>query len=455
MRFRGQPYILTLLLCLSPVRILVSGLAPAAMLFYVKRVTRRELQTLLLFFGASLLPFAFSNNSSLLNYAVSLTFLSPILLIVFFGKSIASQIDPSKLDKITKLFFNILLINGAIGVVQYIIYQNDDAAIGFYGRSGLQNHGLAILYTFAAVYFYCQKRKPLNILKILLSVIYFINCSYGVGMVSVIISAVIALVLISKSKLKFTVTVFGLTLLLICGLYLINKSAFMYNINTLTIFGDSIASIISGDNTQSSLIPRKLVAWLNYFHMISENLSILITGVGGGNYNSRAAFMLNGDYTSVSFIPVSISQWHQMYIMPLWSKEILSEAYQDGSMNQPFSNFLSILAEYGIFGFTLFILGLMKIRTFLIKRIPKSHTKEINAFNFIFIFMLAEGMLDNMFEYAEIIFPFFILICWISSKYTLTRTLSSKNQLSIRFQQFQAQSKLVGYAPSPNNMKGN
>lgn len=369
----------------------------------------------------------FSKNPLLLNYAVSIIFLSPILLIAFFGKSIASQIDPYKLDTMTTLFFNLLLINGAIGLVQYVIYQNDDAAIGFYGRSGLQNHGLAILYTFSAVYFYCQKRQPLNTLKILLSVIYFISCSYGVGMVSVVISAVTALILISKSKIKSAVIVSILTLLLIGGLYVINKTAFMYNVNILNIFSDSITTIISGYDTQSSLIPRKLVAWLNYFRMISENIYLLFTGVGGGGFNSRASFMLNGDYTSVSFIPVSISQWHQAYIMPLWSKEILSHAYQDGSMNQPFSNFLSILAEYGIFGFTLCIWCLLKIRSFLIKKIPTTHTKEINALNFIFIFILTEGFLDNIFEYAEIILPFFMLICWISLKSAPSRFALHKN----------------------------
>ena len=425
MRFRGLPFILTLLLCISPARILTSGLAPAAMIFNVKKVKLRELYSLLIFLGISLLSLAFSNNPLLLNHIISILFLSPILLVAFFGKSIASQINPSKLNKVANLFFNLLLINGAIGIVQYIIYQNDDAAIGFYGRSGLQNHGLAILYTFAAVFFYCQKRQTLNTLKILLAVISFISCSYGVGMVSVIISATVTLILISKSKAKSAAILSLLTLLLVGGLFVINKTAFMYNLNILTIFSDSISSILSGTDTQSGLIPRKLVAWLNYFRMISENLHLLITGVGGGGFNSRASFMLNGDYSSVGFIPVSISQWHSTYIMPLWSKEILSQAYQDGSMNQPFSNFLSILAEYGIIGFTVFIWSLMKIRKFLLSKISRSSTRRLNAFNFVFIFMLAEGLLDNIFEYSEITFPFFILICWISLSGMTTRATPS------------------------------
>lgn len=406
------------MLCLSPVRILVSAIAPAAMLLHIKKVKRGEVYALLIFLALSLISLIFSSKPLLLNYAVSILFLSPFLLMALFGRSIASQIDPRKLDKVTRIFFNILLLNGAIGIIQYIIYQNDDAAIGFYGRSGLQNHGLAILYTFAAVYFYCQKKQLLNTLKIILAVVSFISCSYGVGMMSIIISAVATSILISRSKSRSIIIVLILTAILAGGLFLINKAAFMYNVNILSIFGESINTILSGGDTQDSSIPRKLVAWLNYLNMISDNFSMLFTGTGGGGFNSRASFMLNGDYSSVSFIPVSISEWHRIHIMPLWSKFILSQAYQDGSMNQPFSNFLSILAEYGIFCFVLVIGSFMKIRNFLLEKIPSSQTKEINALNFIFIFILAEGFLDNIFEYAEIIFPFFMLICWISLKNT-------------------------------------
>jgi hypothetical protein len=416
MKIRGSPLALTLILCLSPARILTSAFAPVMLLFYLKRIKRQEFYSAVIFIAISLISFLLSKNLLFLNYLISIIFLSPFLLLAFFGKSITSQINAKQLNSAAELFFNVLLINGAIGIVQYVIYQNDDAAIGFYGRSGLQNHGLAILYTFATVYFYCQKRNTLNIVKIALAIISFISCSYGVGMVAVIISATISFIVMSRSKLKSGLIVLSLIAALTGGLYTINKVAFMYNVNTLLIFSQSFISIIDGTESQGSLIARKLVAWLNYFHMISEHTTLFFTGVGGGGFNSRASFMLNGDYTSVSFVPISVSEWHSKYIMPLWSQSILSQAYQDGSMNQPFSSFLSILAEYGIFGVTLVIGSFIKLRSFLLSQLATNQRRETNALNFCFIFMLMAGLLDNIYEYTEIILPYFMLIYWLALK---------------------------------------
>lgn len=416
--------LLALLASLSPARILTVFFAPAATLKNLKKINREELTKFILFVLAALIFTMASREILLLNLSISLFFLLPFLLPLFFFQSTVSQIKFNAINKPLEIFFSILLVNGSIGVIQYIIDPNDDAAIGFHGRAGLQMHGLAILYIFSAIYFYNQNDSRFNITKTILSLIFFTSCFYGMGLVALIISAFITAILTSTSRLKHFGLLSALLVVLLTGLYITNKSAFLYNYNIIILFTDSVISIINNGHFQETATPRKLTAWLNYFQLISNDLTLFFTGVGGGNFNSRAAFMLNGDYSSISYLPISISEHHGKYIMPLWSTGILSQQYQDGSMNQPFSSILSIISEYGVIGFALIITCLLKARQTITKSLTRRDKNANLSLYFCFVFIFILGLFENIYEYPEIVFPFFVLIHWIALKaqYNSSRT---------------------------------
>lgn len=198
------------------------------------------------------------------------------------------------------------------------------------------------------------------------------------------------------------------------ALKITNPRAVEYNTNSITLFFHGLISIINDQTLLDPATPRKLIAWLSYFSLIHEDPIKIITGVGPGTFNSRAAFILNGDYSSLKFIPTSYSIIHFQTIMPLWSSEILSKAYQDGSMNQPFSSVLAILAEYGLLAIAIIAYSLSKLRNKACKSAAENNKEKIFYINASFIFILLIGVFDNIYEYPEIVLPFFLLIIWLS-----------------------------------------
>jgi hypothetical protein len=163
------------------------------------------------------------------------------------------------------------------------------------------------------------------------------------------------------------------------------------------------------------------VTWILYFESIYEEPFRFFTGYGGGGFNSRAAFLLNGEHSSISFLPVSISDIHQALIMPLWSSYILSQSYSDGTMNQPFSSILAILSEYSVFGLIFSAIGFNRLRKYLLIEQGSSGKILINT---IFIFFAILCLFDNMVEYPEIFIPFILLSVGITHKY------DSKNKIT-------------------------
>lgn len=79
-------------------------------------------------------------------------------------------------------------------------------------------------------------------------------------------------------------------------------------------------------------------------------------GVGAGNFSSRAAMIVSGEYllNQPWFIPVTPSTQTEQYITNIYSKINYGEdvmGFDGGSMvSEPFSQYLSVLAENGILG---------------------------------------------------------------------------------------------------------
>lgn len=400
-----------LLLALIPFKQVLIIFFPLLMIL-IGRVRQREVITLFLIFAYTLLSLFLSRDMLLLNQIVSLFLLFPVIFFLVFRVSFFERVESKGVGWGLRVFCYILLLNGSVGAVQYLMNPGDDAAIGFYGRSGLEIHGLAILYVLASIYFYANSTIKYHKTKSALALFFMLTCFYGAGVMAVFLAVSLCVILGSKNKIRAVSFLLIAVASFVSLGFIVSPKTMVYNYNNIILFFNSITDIISGNSFNSFGISRKLVAWLNYFVAIKDSPHSIVFGFGGGTFNSRAAFFLNGDYSSISFIPKSISQWHEVYIMPLWSNYILSQQYQDGTMNQPFSSVLAVLSEYGIAGLTFVFLAFKRLRSYLISqaRLRQGWAIKVLLLDFMFFYIAALCLTDNILEYVEIVLPFFILL---------------------------------------------
>src|SRR5690606_38470357 len=109
--------------------------------------------------------------------------------------------------------------------------------------------------------------------------------------------------------------------------------------------------LIKAKDARWSEVPRKTVFYHGALNRLIGNPKITILGTSPGTYNSMTAFMLNGDYSGIGFLKENIKnlpKYHIEDVYPLWNEKIYGRMWMDGTRNQPFSSFMSIIIEYGL-----------------------------------------------------------------------------------------------------------
>lgn len=153
----------------------------------------------------------------------------------------------------------------------------------------------------------------------------------------------------------------------------------------------------------------KVRAWTNTFEAIENNPSALIIGLGPGNYSSRAAFILSGEYLRGGIHPIigqHTTDNFDSYMYPLWNIESRNTFHLKGTIHQPFSSFLTLLAEGGVVVFLIVsaILVRFSMRIAHCGIVPTG----------LLCFTLFLGMIENIIEYPRIISPtlLFLTFCF-------------------------------------------
>ena len=141
-----------------------------------------------------------------------------------------------------------------------------------------------------------------------------------------------------------------------------------------------------------------------------SDLKVFLAGTSPGTYNSRTAFYLNGDFLQNKFIRNNFSYrttYHENYVFPLLNRKLLqTKRWNDGTRNQPFSSFVSILLEYGfIVGVLFFYIQYKKMKQI---RAQTKITEMKRYLSFLTIFLFILLLCQNYFEYPEII-VFFVI----------------------------------------------
>jgi hypothetical protein len=177
-----------------------------------------------------------------------------------------------------------------------------------------------------------------------------------------------------------------------------------------------VIATISSSTSQSDNY-GKVVSTRKSLELVLSDLKIFTMGTGIGNYSSRAAFVLSGEYlkSQSEIIPVSISSYTNEVILPMWNRAIWGIQYSDGVLNQPFYTLQTFVVEGGIIG-VLFII-VIYIRTMHLVSKSKAVTNESSMLNVLVLYLLVVlpfvFLSDNWHEYPSFMIPVLLPIAWV------------------------------------------
>lgn len=336
-------------------------------------------------------------------------FASFICVISFFLMfHISVNYDHNVAKKLLRIFTYLMVLQGAIGVIQFLVFRYDDAFIGFYGRGGLQGHGLAIVYCFLSVFYFSGVSIFERNKSLLISIFFFICfvlCFYGSGLFYFFLAILIASPF--RKNLASLLFIFPLIIFSYIIISWLNPKVIYYNTSVLLYFYDSLMSYYAGFVSPGT--PRRLSFMLDFFNFYFSDPSWMLFGIGGGSFNSRISFLFNGDYSSFDFLPIARHSFAENLVFIHWNRDLTTQLFSDGSMNQPFSSFISLLAEYGIF-FTFALLYFVLLKIFNTVKIF-----SLSAAIFFVSYLSFLIMFENIIEYLEVVICLFLLMQYFKS----------------------------------------
>ena len=175
-------------------------------------------------------------------------------------------------------------------------------------------------------------------------------------------------------------------------------------------------TIVEGDNSNSSA--QKIHFFRTSLIQIPQNYPhALIAGVGPGNYSSRSAWIVSGMYlgNQPHYIPITPSKAAIEYSLPFFEDIVNNVRHGSGSIiHQPFSSWVSIFIELGIFGLIL-IIWLFRViaKEGSIKDAQLISFSKGNTVAIIYVFLLM--FVDNILEYPQFINQFLIFVVTINN----------------------------------------
>ena len=424
-------YILTLLIAFSPIKAMgqfIGIFCLLGLIFFVQVRPKIHLlkYSLLLMVYTALGCFylLFLPDFSFINYYLFFITASSFLILFYDLRPVMS---PSLLNKLSLITLIMIFFQAVYGILQGIVaaarsgsfdIANGDVVRGTiepgFFPSGLGGNVMfAILISSLLVFTLGASRLRFSWPRI---IIYAV-CTLAWIIASVLhtilffgAATLVALLLakiprrrksISKKIRQFKVATVAILLLITVLIPVIIPR----NLNTLPNFLSYTLDI-----REDSYSEKSRATYILLFHLSEENPYQPIIGLGPGQYSSRAALILTGQYIRGSSIPLPnyTSTATGKHILPLWAS-FLSKPGQ-GSTFFPFSSWLSLYGEAGLLGL-LFIFVLTLTLSFNLRRWNSPHFPGINLSLLILIFyILFLGFQDNYWEFTQAIFPAFFTL---------------------------------------------
>lgn len=217
-------------------------------------------------------------------------------------------------------------------------------------------------------------------------------------------------------KLKISTSIF---LVIVIGIVIVIAFAVMQpdNISYVRTLVTRAYNTAKGNETDGKL--GKIVYYKETFsRLFAENPHVIGLGVGPGNYSSRSAWMVSGAYLSdqPSYIPVTPSHAAETYVLPIWRKENITETFADASSisYQPFSSWISVLAEFGLLGFFPFVGIFYFLGKILNRSLQYAENSDQIRFamgtKIVLLYICILFFIDNQFEWPMVMGQVFMLI---------------------------------------------
>ena len=424
-------YILTLAIAFSPIKAIgqfIGIICLLGLIFFVQvRPTTHLLKyslVLLVFTALGCLYFLILPEFSFINYLLFLITASSFLILIYDLRPVMS---PSLLNKLAFITLVVIFFQAAYGILQGIVaaaqtgsfdIANGDVVRGTiepgFFPSGLGGNVMyAILLSSLLVFSLGASRLRFSWPRIVI----YATCALAWVTASVLhtilffgVAAVVALLIvkvprrkkwISKKIRQFRLGTVVIMLLITILLPVIIPS----NLNTLPNFLSYTLDIREDSYSEKSRATYYLFTELPEEYPLQP-----IIGLGPGQYSSRAALILTGQYLRGSSLPLPnyISTATGKFILPLWESFLLKPG--QGSTYFPFSSWLSLYGETGILGI-LFIVVVTLTLVFNLRRWNSQHFPGINLSLLILIFyILFLGFQDNYWEFTQAIFPAFFTL---------------------------------------------
>ena len=398
-RIRRAEVLLSLILLLSPARAITVFLLPLIIYLLIPRFHshlkyKQCIAILMTIYVLSSLYGLATETTSLGGVILSSIIFLPMILFLFYEPS--CSIDKKELyNKLAKPFLYFLLAIDILGCIYKLSHGGVDDYGWAYGKHYEYVHGLAMINTFVFLWFVMKllyshlSRKEWLIFGMI--AISIIGCGYGLGIICLFLTFVVLLCRLGKRK-----SLLVLCLLLI-GVYEVSKSP------NLEYERENIA--LAMDNVDV----RKITMFHEFISLLKDDNQIFIIGTGPGGYNSRSALLLSGD--NQNFVNKALGNiqpvYYKKYIYPLWNRTFVSQAaHTDGTRNKPFSSFVSIWAELGVFFLALF--AFIYVRQIRQLRKYKRHKVEYYFLLSLDIFMVISLISHLWFETTE-----FMIYCLI------------------------------------------
>ncbi len=332
---------------------------------------------------------------------LSFWILLPIFFLLFSEPQKANAYLIQLLPYIKRVFLYITIIVNIIGAYRWLTSPQIDIFGYGYGMNHYETvHGLAMVDTYFLLYFVINALTKgfnrQNVLCILFFCFCIYGCQYGLGLICIFITGIVMLIYAKQVK-----SLLVLCVMLLIGIYALNTDTFAYE-------RENIEKAQKGEDS------RKVTMFMDFLKLETEDFNFVLFGTGAGGYNSRAANLLSRDTKNVfTYLLGNSSQppYYKKYIYSLWNKKFVSQAsHTDGTRNKPYSNLISLWAEFGIVFFAVFIwLYYEQVKKVL--QYKYSHRFEATYLLALDVFMIISLVSHLWLETSE--FVLYCLIRWM------------------------------------------
>lgn len=347
------------------------------------------------------------------NYAIALlistSFWIICLLALLMNLDASSRQSPEKLKNTIVIYAYVII---AFSVGQYILLCISTSTINPFRATQAAGDHIRSIFSSAnnnmvvcvllAVFFYYEKKAKLAIALAITAV----TTSFMGGLLITIFATTFSIFMSEKSlKNKFIISA---SIIFFSGLlFLFSRE----NINYALFY---INKALSFDSP-----PFKVISFIQTIEFWLDSPKNFLFGAGSGNFSSRTAFLVSGDY--IDWYPSNLIYLSKDFINNhfwVWTYDFPAWDNRSSTANQPMSAYNQIIGEYGLLGVISFVLLYVLSFTKSWKSTPCIR---------VFIFFMAGIFLfDYWFEFLDVIIVFELLALYELSKLRLLKTSLQK-----------------------------